>query len=263
MDCIFSMRKSTALGFFVLLLFVWQGGTGCSRRADADKDRKTLIVFCGSTMISPIMELAKRFEATHDVTVKMTSGGSQDLAKSIEVNHVGDIFFPGFKTFVDTMEADGQVVDSGMVGHNELVIFVAKGNPRKLTGDLVQFVDPSLAVVIGHEDLGAVGKESKRALSVMNIYEQVVRNTVFMVSDSKGLSAAIREGKADIVLNWKAVAQLKDNLDYIDVIPVKGIAPKPLVMASLIYSANPELAKSFLQLCVSPEGRAVFERFGF
>nr|WP_321255550.1 substrate-binding domain-containing protein [uncultured Pseudodesulfovibrio sp.] len=257
------MKKMKALGLVILVLLIWQGGVGCSRHADADKNRKTLIIFCGSTMISPIMELAKLFEATHDVTVKMTSGGSQDLAKSIEVNHVGDVFFPGFKAFVDTMEADGHVVDSGMVGHNELAIFVAKNNPKNLTGNLNQLVDSSLAVVIGHEDLGAVGKESKRILSALNIYEPVVRNTVFMASDSKGLSAAIREGKADIVLNWKAVAQLNDNRDYIDVISIKEAASQPLIMASLVYSANPELAKSFLQLCVSPEGRAVFERFGF
>lgn len=257
------MRKKTVLGFLALLLSVCLGSTGCSGLGDADNNRETLIIFCGSTMVSPVMELAKRFEATHDVTVKMTSGGSQDLAKSIEVNHVGDIFFPGYKTFVDSMEVDGHVVDSKMVGHNELAIFVAKGNPAKLTGNLDQLVDPSLAVVIGHEDLGAVGKESKRILSALNLYDSVVRNTVFMASDSKGLSAAIREGKADIVLNWKAVAMLNDNRDYIDVISIKDAASKPLVMASLVYSANPELATSFLQLCVSPEGRAVFERFGF
>jgi len=255
--------RSSALGLAVLLCFVWGVGAGCSRHTDMDKDRKTLIIFCGITMVSPMMELASRFEAAHNVTVKMTYGGSQDLAKSIEVNHLGDIYFPGFKRFVDAMKAKGHVVDSEMVGHNELTIFVPKGNPKKMTGDLSQLVDPSLAVVIGHEDLGSVGKESKRVLSAMDIYDPVVRNTVFMASDSKGLSAAIREGKADIVLNWRAVAQIKDSSDYIDVIPIKDVAPKPLVMASLVYSANPELAKSFLQLCVSSEGRAIFKRFGF
>nr|WP_321512830.1 molybdate ABC transporter substrate-binding protein [uncultured Pseudodesulfovibrio sp.] len=257
-----SIRKSV-LGLVALFLFFLVAMTGCQNNTESTQQRKTLVVFCGATMISPMMELARVFEQTHNVIVEMSYGGSQDLAKSIEVNQLGDIFIPGFKEFVDIMKVKGHVVDTEQVGQNELAIFVAKDNPKGLTGDLAQLVDPTLAVVIGHEDLGSVGKESKKVLSAQNIYESVVRNTVFMASDSKGLSLAIREGKADLVLNWKAVARLKGNVDSMEAIPIEGVVPRPLVMASLAHSANPELAKSFLQFSASPEGRAVFERFGF
>lgn len=255
-------HRRVMLGCFFLIISLLMNGCDSPIEPAADQ-QKTLLVFCGITMITPVRELADEFEKEHGVKVKMTYGGSQDLAKSIEVNKVGDIYFPGFRKFVQTMDKSGHVVDEVQVGHNNLSLFVVKGNPKNLDGDLKQLVNPDLAVVIGHEDLGSVGKESKRVLTEMGIYDQVVENTVFMASDSKGLTGAIRDKKADIVLNWKAVSTLKDNADYIDIIGIAGIPPKPLVMASLVYSKNPELARGFLDLCSSPRGREVFKKYGF
>lgn len=256
-----NIRLIILLSCFLFLVSVLVGG--CDSRNKSMKEEKTLLVFCGITMITPVRELADQFEKEHGVVVKMTYGGSQDLAKSIEVNKVGDIYFPGFKKFVEMMDKKGHVVDDVQVGNNNLSLFVVKGNPKNLTGELNQLVDSKLAVVIGHEDLGSVGRESKRVLTERGIYDQVVQNAVFMASDSKGLTAAIREQKADIVLNWKAVSTLKDNSDYIDVIKIEGIQPKPLVMASLEYSEHPEMAKAFLDFCGSAHGRETFKRYGF
>jgi len=239
--------------------------SGCDQtpnKGSAD-NRTTVLVFCGITMIDPVIELAELFEKEQNVDVKMTYGGSQDLSKSIEVNKLGDIFFPGFKSFVERMDEQGHIVDSALVGHNELSFFVAKGNPLQLTGDLFQLTNPMYNVVIGHEDLGSVGKETKHMLTKLGIYDQVVKNAVFMASDSKGLTAAIRDEKADLVLNWKAVAKHKDNDNHVDVISIPDSNKKPLVMASLKYSANPELAASFLKLCASEKGRKIFEKHGF
>lgn len=237
--------------------------TGCSEDKTDQISQDPLLIFCGITMIAPVRELADQFETEHGVVVKMTYGGSQDLSKSIEVNKIGDIFFPGFKSFVENMTANGHVDKSVVVGHNQLSLFVAKGNPKGLNGDLHQLLDPELAVIIGHEDLGSVGKESKRVLTNLGIYEHVVNNTVFMASDSKGLTAAIRDEKADIALNWRAVATLKDNNDYLDVLEINNIEKKQLVMSSLVYSKNIKLANDFLTLCSSEQGLKVFKKYGF
>lgn len=234
---------------------------GC--RTSDDNLPEPLLIFCGITMSAPVRELADEFEKQHNITVKITYGGSQDLAKSIEVNKLGDIFLPGFKSFVENMAAHGHVDKSATVGYNQLSLFVAKGNPKNLTGDLQQLLNPQLAVIIGHEDLGSVGKESKRVLSELGIYDRVVHNTVFMASDSKGITAAIRSKKADIALNWRAVASLKGNKDFVDVVTIKNADPKELVMASLRYSRNSKLANDFLALCSSEHGLNVFKKYGF
>lgn len=249
----------TLFMLFMTLLFT----NGCSNQEKSLKSQEPLLIFCGITMITPVRELADQFEKEHDIVIKMSYGGSQDLSKSIEVNKVGDIFFPGFKSFVEKMTEDGHVDKSVVVGYNQLSLFVAKGNPKQLTGDLLQLLDPELAVIIGHEDLGSVGQESKRVLTSLGIYEQVVNNTVFMASDSKGLTAAIRDKKADIALNWKAVATLKNNNEFVDVLTISNIEKKQLVMSSLVYSKNRKLANDFLSFCSSEHGLKVFKKYGF
>lgn len=239
--------------------------SGCSSERD-DAAKPELIIFCGVTMIAPMLELANDFKQERNVEVELSFGGSQDLAKSIEVNRLGDVFLPGVRSFVDDMQKKGHVTDISVVGHNELALFVRKGNPLGLTADLGQLADPSLAVVIGHEDLGSVGKETRKLLTMHGLYDGVVGNAAFMAADSKGLMAAVVDGRADIVLNWKAVYRNKDNEDHVDVIDidgVDGVERKELAMGRLIYSKYPDLAKAFIDFCTSDHGRAVFEKYGF
>jgi molybdate transport system substrate-binding protein len=94
----------------ITLLFL-QIGCGSEKIDSASADSKELLVFCGITMIDPIMKLSELFEKKYSVSIKMTYGGSKDLAKSIEVNHLGDIYFPGTVKFVEEMQAKGHIVD--------------------------------------------------------------------------------------------------------------------------------------------------------
>lgn len=226
---------------------------------------KELVMFSGITMIDPIIELSALYEKNHPVMFKLTYGGSQDLAKSIEVNQLGDIYFPGVKKFVDEMYAKGHVKRFSQVGYNQISFFVQKGNPKNLTGNLMHLVDPNLSVVIGHQDLGSVGREARRILLKKGIYEDVVKNASFMASDSKGMTTALREKRADLVMNWRSVYYFKDNSNYIDEIPIEpGYADKnPLVISSLVYSEHPEFADGFIDLCISKTGKTVFSKYGF
>lgn len=238
---------------------------GCGANEKPGDGPVELLVFCGITMIDPIMELAARFEESHPVKVKLTYGGSQDLARSIEVNALGDIYFPGTKRFVDEMTAKGHISASQQVGHNRITFFVQKGNPKGITGSLDHLKDPDLSVAIGHKDYGSVGREAHRILTGKGIYDAVVRNAAFMASDSKGMTSALREKRVDLVMNWCSVYYFKDNAQFMDEVPLDpGTATRhPLVMATLVYSRNPEKAKTFMALCASEPGRAVFQKYGF
>jgi molybdate transport system substrate-binding protein len=251
--------------FFSLIALFFLTGCGREQSQSSAQQKKELLVFCGITMIDPIMELSKQFEREHGVKVKMTYGGSQDLAKSIEVNQIGDIYFPGVKKFVDELKNSGHVVNEGQVGHNQISFFVQKGNPKNITNDLNNLANPNLSVVIGHEDLGSVGREAKIVLMKKGIYKQVIDNAAFMASDSKGMTVAIREKRADLVMNWRSVYFLKDNAKYMDEIELDSsiATPHPLVISSLTHSKYPDLAEKYLALCTSAEGKKVFAKYGF
>ena len=231
----------------------------------ATEPQKELIVFCGITMIDPVRELMTQFEQANTVRMTMSYGGSADLMQSIKLNRSGDIYFPGGDSFIAEADKAGLLKERKPVGVNQAALFVRKGNPKGLTGDLDELLRPGLQVAIGHPDLGSIGKEAKRILAAKGIYEQVVAVSAMLQPDSKALSGVLKEGKVDVVLNWKAVLQTQDNAQYMEMLPIQGgyATPHKLTMAVVSFSREPELANRFLAFCASDQGRTVFARYGF
>lgn len=231
----------------------------------ATEPHKELVVFCGITMIDPVRELMTQFEQANKVRMTMSYGGSNDLMQSIKLNRTGDIYFPGGDIFIAEADKEGLLKERQQVGINQAALFVRKGNPKGLTGDLDALLRPGVQVAIGHPDLGSIGKEAKRILDAKGIYSQVVAASAMLQPDSKALSGVLKEGKVDVVLNWKAVLHFQDNAEHMEMLPILGgyATPHKLTMAVVSFSREPELANRFLEFCASEQGRAVFARYGF
>jgi molybdate transport system substrate-binding protein len=231
----------------------------------ATEPHKELLVFCGITMIDPVRDLMSQFEQANKVRMTMSYGGSSDLMQSIKLNKTGDIYFPGGDSFIAEADKEGLLKERQPVGVNQAALFVRKGNPKGLSGDLGQLLQPGLQVGIGHPDLGSIGKEAKRILDAKGIYTQVVAASAMLQPDSKALCGVLKEGKVDVVLNWKAVLHFQDNAEHMEMLPILGgyATPHKLTMAVVSFSREPKLANRFLEFCASGQGRAVFARYGF
>jgi molybdate transport system substrate-binding protein len=257
------MRKIVWL--CLLVIFFGCSSEDQNKSPQTDKAKKELLVFCGITMIDPVRELMGRFEQDAGVKMTMSYGGSADLMQSIKLNGVGDIYFPGGESYIIEADKDGILKERKQVGVNQIALFVRKGNPKGLSGDLDELLKPGMQIGIGHPDLGSVGKEAKRMLQAKGVYDQVVTASAMMQPDSKALTGVLREGKVDVVLNWRAVLSFQDNSQDMEMLPVKGdwATPHKLTMSVLANSREPELANRFLDFCASEPGRAVFQRYGF
>lgn len=257
------MRKIVWL--FLLVFFSGCSSEDQNKSSQNGKPQKELLVFCGITMIDPVREMMTRFEQEAGVKMTMSYGGSADLMQSIKLNKVGDIYFPGGESFIAEADKEGLLRERRQVGVNQVALFVRKGNPKGLTGDLNEIFKSGVQVGIGHPDLGSIGKETKRILQVKGIYDQVIAASAMMQPDSKALSGVLREEKVDVVLNWKAVLTFQDNNQYMEMLPIMGDVATlhRLTMAIIASSREPELAKRFLDFCASDQGRAVFQRYGF
>ena len=227
--------------------------------------RSEVLIYSGMTMIEPLMEIVTLIEAEENCQIKITYGGSGHILKSVEVNRIGDIFFPGDDSYINPLKNAGVVTESVQVGYNQLGFFVQPGNPKKISGSLDHLLDKRLNIVIGSSEAGSVGHETKRVLSQTEIYQDVVNNALYMTTDSKGLAAAIKSKNADLTPNWKAVGYLSRNVGTMDFIPIlsKYSQKHPLVMGVLTYSQHPELAKKILALASSEVGRSIFRKYGF
>ena len=231
----------------------------------AAAEQRRLLIYCGITMVRPVTELARVFEAREKVAIQVAQGGSEDLYQSAKKSRLGDIYFPGEPSYRDIHLAEGLLGDYRVIGHNQMALFVQKGNPKQVSGHLRELLRKDLVVVIGNAASGSVGHESRRMLDAAGIYPKVVANASELLADSRSVNLAFKRGQADLALNWRATALFPDNAPYVDIIdlPSTVAAPQPLLMIELMFSRNPVDARRFIDFAASEEGQAVFRRHGF
>ena len=229
------------------------------------ESKNELVFYIGITMVKPVNELAKNFEKTHDCTIKILQGGSQDLYESIKSSQVGDLYLPGSVSYRDKNFKDGILLDGKFVGYNKLSLVVKKGNPKNIKPSLDELLNSKLNVVLGNEQSGSVGEASKKLLTKFDMYEKAISNAVYLAADSKNLVTSIKNGEADLTLNWYATTFWDDNKEYVEALPLddKYSDKAKLVFNLLNTSKNKELSKKFMDYASSAEGREIFKKYGF
>ncbi len=249
---------------FYFTLFSFMLTIGCQKAEEATQ-KKELLIYCGITMIRPMQEIAQIIEQKHNCTIKITKQGSGALLKSIETNMVGDLFLPGSESYMKICLEKGLIKETVDVGFNRAALMVQKGNPLGITADVRNLIDKKYRVVLGSAENGSIGKETERILNRLGLYQQAIENALYLTADSKGMVQAIHEKKADLVLNWYATALWDENKQFMDALPLDDdmAPPHKLVLGLLTFSPYPDIARSFLTLAGSDQGKEIFARHGF
>lgn len=239
--------------------------SGCKNQISEEPGKKELLIYCGITMVQPMREIADRIEKQENCTIKIIKGGSGTLYRSIEVNRQGDLFLPGSESYMKKSLTENLVSETELVGFNRAAFIVASGNPLHITADLKNLTKDEYRTVLGAPDSGSIGKETKRILGRAGMYDEAVDHALYLTEDSKGLKQAIQDHKADLIINWYATALWPENKDSMDALLLdNSIAPPHnLVLGLLGFSNHPEIARNFMKLSASAEGRTIFENYGF
>ena len=227
--------------------------------------QQNLLIYCGITMVRPITELARTFEAREKVRIQIAQGGSEDLYQSAKRSRQGDIYFPGEPSYRDLHLAEGLLGDFQLVAYNQMALFVQKGNPKQVRGQLSELLRRDLAVIVGNAASGSVGQESRHMLDAAGIYPKVVVAATALLPDSRSINLALKRGEADAALNWRATAFFPDNAPHVDIVdlPPDVAKPQALLLIQLTFSKNQELARKFIRYAAADEGQAVFRKHGF
>lgn len=225
----------------------------------------SLLIYCGITMVRPITELARQFEQREKVRIDIAQGGSEDLYQSARKSRRGDIYFPGEPSYRSTYLAEGLLGEYRLVGYNQLALFVAKGNPKRVRPDLRELLRPDLVLTIGNAISGSVGQETKQTLDRYGLYPKVVAKAAFLMPDSRSLNLSMKRGDADLTLNWRATAFFPDNAPHLEAIDLdpKVTPPQALLLNLLTFSTQPALALRFMDFVAGPQGQATFRQWGF
>ena len=229
------------------------------------ESKNELLFYVGITMVKPVNELAKNFEKANNCTIKILQGGSQDLYDSAKSSQVGDLYLPGSVSYRDKFLKDGLLLDGKFVGYNKLSLIVKKGNPKNIKASLDELINKELNVVLGNEQSGSIGDATKKLLTKFDLYEKAISNSIYLVPDSRNLINTIKNGEADLILNWHATTFWDDNKEFVEAIVLedKYSDKAKLVFNLLSTSQNKELSKKFMDYASSTEGREVFKKYGF
>lgn len=216
-------------------------------------------------MRHPISELAKEFEKRYNVKIHISQGGSRDLYEALKQSQKGDLYFPGSRSYRTNNLKEGLLLEGVLVGYNKAALMVAKGNPKQLTNNLDTLYEKGVKVVICNPNSGSIGKETKQVLDKKGIYEKVYDHSIYLTTDSRKLSEAIKKGHADIVLNWYAPAKWPNNKESVEVIEIgeNYAQKKELILTLLSTSKEKELSRAFMKFASSKKGIEVFHKYGF
>ncbi len=251
--------------FFVLIFSIILTLSACDNTSETDASKPELLIYCGITMVYPIREIADSFEKQHNVKIIISQGGSEELYQNLKSSHQGDLYLPGSDSYRIRHMKDGLLGHDVEVGFNQAVIMVAKNNPKNVTSNLNDLLRNDLNVVIASPELGSIGRETQTILTKKGIYNEVLKNTVYQSVDSRTLNRALKSGDADVIINWKATAFFKNNINFIETISLspEEAKLKRLTLNFLKFSKYPQLARQFMAYTHSPFGLSIFKKYGF
>jgi len=251
------------------LLFVFYiAGCAPAMTATAPEPR-TLHVFAAASLTDAFTEIGKNFKtANPGVTVTFNFAGSQALRTQIEEGAPADVFASANKTEMDTLVAGVHVTEGTpqIFLNNRLVVILPSDNPAALE-KLEDLASSGLKLVFAAEEV-PVGKYTRQALDQLNgqlgndFKDKVLANVVSNEDNVKQVVAKVQLGEADAGIVYTSDAVAAPELKTIEIpAELNVIAEYPI--ATLIQSANTDLADAFIAYVLAADGQAVLQKWGF
>ncbi len=243
-----------------LMLFVLLAG-GCARQP------APLLFHAAAGQRSALDELQGLFEKRHPgARINISYKGSGYLLSDLVRSREGDLYMPGEEFYFLQARQRGFLDDydpqKDVPAYFVTVMIVPRGNPAGLHR-LEDLARPGVRVGLGNPKSCAIGLRQEMTLKRAGILEAVRANTCMSAKCIPELGNATQHRGIDATIVWSPTAALY--LRDVDIIPLEHRyrAVVRLPLGVLNVSRNPEGARQFKDLALSPEGRQVFARHAF
>jgi len=218
----------------------------------------TITVFAAASLTETFDQLGKDFEAANPGSdVVFSYGGSSTLAQQINQGAPADVFAAAntstMKTVTDAGGADGTPT---VFVRNQLVIAVAKGNPKGVQG-LADLTKPGVTVALCDPAVPC-GSAAKTALAAAS----VTITPVTLEQDVKAALSKVTLGEVDAALVYRTDAAAEPGVDAVEFPEsAKAINDYPIVV--LKDAPNKAGAQAFVAYVLSDAGSKVLTDAGF
>lgn len=220
-----------------------------------------LMVYSGAGLKKPMEKIKEIYEKKSGNKINYIYAGSGQLLAQLESSGKGDLFIVGSEdVYKDAKEKD-LVEEGNEIAHHTPVIIAGKGNPKNITG-LKDLEKEGINIALGEEKSNAIGKTSQGIFKKNNM-DTVSKNVVVKTATVNELYTAVEAGNADCAIVTKDGAySQKDKFEIIEIPEEENI--DQIIMSGLLKTTqNKDESKSFMELILSEEGKAIFEQYGF
>ena len=219
----------------------------------------TVTVFAAASLTESFTTIGKDFQAANpSAKVTFNFAGSSALATQINQGAPADVFASAapanMKAVTDAGNADGTPTT---FVKNQLVIAVAKGNPKGIKG-LSDLAKPDIKVALCAEQVPC-GAAAKKVLATAN----VTVKPVTLEQDVKAALSKVKLGEVDAALVYRTDAKAaSSDVDGIE-FPESASAINEYPIVVLKNAPNQPGAQAFVAYVQSDKGKAVLSAAGF
>ncbi|MFG2071495.1 molybdate ABC transporter substrate-binding protein [Nonomuraea maritima] len=233
-------------------------GCGSWTASSAGGGGKEVTVFAAASLTETFTELGKAFEAAHPGTaVRFNFGSSATLAQQIVQGAPADVFAAASPATMKT------VTDASLAGppvtfvRNKLQIVLPADNPAKVD-ELKDLTDPNVKVALCAEQVPC-GAAAVKALDAAGLKV----TPVTLEQDVKATLTKVELGEVDAALVYRTDVIASGGKVRGIAFPEAGQAVNDYPIATLAKAPGGDLAKQFVDLVLSQQGKDVLTKAGF
>ena len=211
-------------------------------------------------------ELGRTFTAARPgVTLRYNFGASGDLQKQIEAGAPVDVFLSAAQRQMDELERQNLIVGASRRAFARNALAVIK--PADSRVDITKPADLLEArvgrIVIGSPKSVPAGQYAEESLRVLGLWDRLQPKLVFAENVRQALDYVARgEVDAGFVYTTDAASRAQGVKEAFRP-PEDSYRPVVYPGAVVTASRQAAIARAFLDLLSSPQGRSVLSRFGF
>ena len=212
-----------------------------------------------------VEELGRGFMAARPgVILRYNFGASGDLQKQIEAGAPIDLFLSAAQRQVDELEKQGLLIAVSRRAFARNVLTVVKSTDSRVDiskpADLLEARVTRIAV--GNPKTAPAGQYAEESLRALGLWERIQPKLVFSENVRQALDYVAR-GEADAGFVYATDAARAPGVREAFRPPEDTYRPVIYPVAVVAASRQPALARAFVDLLVSAQGRTVLARFGF
>ena len=199
-----------------------------------------------------------------NVSIGINYGASGTLQLQIEQGAPVDIFLSAAPKQMEALEMKNLLLAGTRkdLWRNEIVLVVPKDGSSRVASfqDLAR---PGVNhVALGEPTSVPAGAYAKEALTNMGIYDAVKAKAI-LAKDVRQVLTYVETGNVDAGIVYSTDAQTSQKVKIVATAPENSHEPVIYPGAVIKDSKNSDAAKAFVNFLVTPQARAIFQKYGF